>query len=333
MSEKGRWSNPAVPWYPLPYMDEYIEELTAMLRTDGYIRKVRLGLAHFAQFCHADGISHPDELTRTHILRYQAKINRQPWTQSYRQQLMRYVRSWINWMLEVGYLIDDPWQHIKIGRVRKTPNPLSDEEVSMLFEAHRHQALSTPPFNFHRREVILVLLYAWGLRLHELLALNVANMDLRLEYVTAINKGSSTKTLPYPQSMKTVIQRYLPLRARHAAIGEDALLIDQKGQRLSHDLAYRTVTHLGQKAGITIHPHQLRDTCGTHLLNSDVEVERVQQILGHSNIGQTLAYSKVHNHKVKEAHDRAMSPRLDELLSFKSTEDLKGNPPTEQETP
>lgn len=325
MSEKGRFGNPAIDWQPLPYMQEYLNELEAQLRSPDYIRKVKLGLAHFAQFCHEDGISHPEQVTRDHILRFQARINRrQEWTKSYRQQLMKYLRGWVNWLEGVRYIPESPWYQIKIGREEKRPNPLTDDEVALIFEAHRKQAFSMPPFAFHRREVILTLLYGWGLRLHELLALNVTNMDLRLDYVTAVNKGGTTKSLPYPQAMKQVVQRYLPLRARKAVLGEDALLIDQRGQRLSHDMAYRIITELGKRAGVSIHPHQLRDTCGTHLLDSDVEVERVMQILGHSNMRQTLAYAKVNNRKVAEAHERAMAPRLDKLL-FRSTADLEAS--------
>lgn len=324
MSKKGQFSNPAIDWNPLPYMQEYLNELEAQLRSPDYVRKVKLGLAHFANFCHEDGISHPDQITRDHILRFQSKVNRtENWSLSYRHQLMKYLRGWVNWLEDVRYIGSNPWYGIRVGSVRKDPNPLTDDEIALLFETHRKQAFHIPPFVFHRREVMITLLYAWGLRMHEMLALNVANMDLRLDYVTAINKGGGTKSLPYPLAMKQVVQRYLPLRARHAILGEDAFLIDQSGNRLSRDNAYKILTGLGQRAGVTFHPHQLRDTCGTHLLDSDVEVERVMKILGHSNVRQTLAYSRVNNSKIAEAHDKAMTPRLEKLLSFNNTSHLK----------
>jgi len=324
MSTKGRFSNPPIEWNPLPYMNEYLNELEAQLRSPDYIRKVKLGLAHFAIFCDDNEVSHPEQLTRDHILRFQSKVNRnEEWTLGYRYQLLKYLRGWINWLERLNYITGSPWFSIKVGSVQKDPNPLTDDEIALLFETHRKQAFHLPPFVFHRREVMLTLLYAWGLRMHEMLALNVANMDLRLDYVTAINKGGSTKSLPYPTTMKQVVQRYFPLRARYAVLGEDAFLIDQGGNRLSRDNAYKILTGLGKRAGVNFHPHQLRDTCGTHLLDSDVEVERVMRILGHSNVRQTLAYSRVHNHKIAEAHERAMVPRLEKLLSFNNTGQLK----------
>ena len=324
MSDQGVFGRPPIDWTPLPHMQEYLNELEAQLKSPDYIRKVKLGLSHFALFCQQSGILDPQDVTRDHLLRFQSWVNRhEDWKRSYQQQLMKYVRGWINWLENVRYISENPWYHIKIGRTEKTPKPLTDEETMLLFEAHRRQAFVNTPFVFHRREVILTLLYGWGLRLHELIALNLANMDMRLDYVTAINKGGTTKSLPYGDTIKQVIRRWLPLRGRYAVVGEDALLIDQQGKRMSGDMVYKTVTDLGKRAGVSVHPHQLRDTCGTHLLDSDVEVERVMKILGHTNVKQTLAYSKVNNHKVAEAHERAMTPRLNSLLAFKNTNDLK----------
>ena len=323
MSVKGRWSNPATEWRPLPHMQEFLNELEAQLRARDYIRKMKLGLAHFALFCDDEGIMHPNEITRNTILRFQAKVNqREDWAMSYRQQTMRYVRVWINWLASMNYIDANPWHNIRIKQIQKKPNPLSDDEIIALFEAHRRQAFHSQPFAFHRREVMLAMLYAWGLRAHEMLAINVSHVDLRLDFVTTINKGGGHKSLPYLEPIKQAMRRYLPLRARKAILGEDALLIDGSGTRLSYDMAYRTIVDLGQKAGVQVHPHQLRDTCGTHLLDSDVEVERVMAILGHSNVSQTLAYSRVNNRKVAEAHERAMNPRLDRLL-FDNTRFLK----------
>lgn len=327
MSDRA-FSNSSIDWQPLPHMQEYLNELEAQLKSPDYIRKVKLGLAHFALFCRESEVLSPQDITRNHILRFQSWVNRQEgWKRSYQQQIMKYVRGWINWLDVVRYVSENPWYHIKVGHTEKKPNPLTDEEVGLLFEAHRRQAYANSPFVFHRREVILTLLYGWGLRLHELLALNVANMDMRLDHVTAINKGGTTKALPYGQTMKLVVRRWLPVRARHAVVGEDALLIDQQGKRMSSDMAYKTVADLGSKAGFNVHPHQLRDTCGTHLLDSDMEVERVMKILGHTNVKQTLSYSQVNDRKVAEAHERAMTPRLNSLL-FHHTGQLQpeGNP-------
>lgn len=311
----------ALEWEPLPYMEEYLENLAVDGTTEGYIRPARVGLAHFARFLRNEGIEHPDEIERRHILRFQAFVatltnerTGEPLKISYRQQLLRYVGTWIHWLLECEHIDQDPWIRIKIGRTPKKPKPLEDEEISALFDAHKRQAFTIKPFFFHRRETLLVVLFGWGLRIHEASALTVTGMDMRLDYVVSINKGGGSKTLPYADEMKFVVQRYLGQRAHHAVTGGDALLIDQQGNPLSTAMIYKIVTELGARAGVMINPHRLRDTAATKMLDGDMAPERVQQILGHATLARTLTYARVNDHKVKEAHDGVMNPLLRTLL-------------------
>lgn len=308
------FSHPPVEYVAMPFMDEYLFEKRVEGRDAQYLRHVKVGLAYFSKFCAAHSIEHPEQVLRHHLLQFQAWVGQQDWMKSYQIQQMKHVRAWFNWMEHVDYNPNNPWYRIKVGSVAKEPNPLSDDELTMLFQAHRQDAFKVPPFHYHRREVILTLLYAWGLRIHELHALNMANMDVRLDFVRCINKGGGSKTLPYSPELKAVILRWSSARSKHGKVGEDALIVDSNGTRLSIQRIRAIVVDLGTRCGLDIHPHQLRDTAGTHMLDSDMEVERVQKVLGHSQLAQTLAYSKVNDRKVKEAHERAMGPRLRNLL-------------------
>lgn len=315
MTEKGSFGNPPLEWEPLPFMEEYLDELDSLGKSEGYVRSIRKSLAHFSQFCRAEeDVKHHEEIERKHLLRFQAYLNRSDYAKSYRTQLLKYLKGWLRWMKRMGYLDDTPWQDITIGSYGKTPNPISDDALERIFATHRSQAFSMSPFIWHRQEVILTLLYAWGLRISELQALNVANVDTRLDFVTARNKGGSSKTLPYSKDLKAVVTRWLRVRSQNAVMGEDALIISQTGQRLSIDSIRSTITDLGNKAGVNVNPHRLRDTFGTHMLDEDMAVERLSKIMGHSNTKQTLAYSRVNDRKVAEDHERAISKRLQTLL-------------------
>lgn len=313
----------ALPWRPLPYMEEYLENLRIDGRADKYLRTVKLGLTRFALFLEAEVVKHPDEITRSHILRYQAHLSElensagERLAVSYRQQMMKYARGWINWLEEVEHIDRNPWVRIRVGRVTKKPKPLEDDEVQALFTSHRQQAFSLAPFYYHRREVVITLLLGWGLRIHELQALTVTALDMRLDWVIVRNKGGGEKTLPYGGELKQIVTRYLTHRAKHAKFGEDSLLIDQQGNQLSTDMIYKTVVELGARANVTINPHRLRDTCGTILLDNDVPVERIMKILGHTQRSQTMAYSRVNEPKVKESHDAVMNPLFQKLLGGK----------------
>lgn len=322
----GGKSPAAMPWHPLPHMEEWLENLAAEEVSLGYIRPAKVALAHFAIFAATENIRHPDEITRHHLLRFQTyltaatKQDGDPLSMSYRKQLMKYIRNWINWLHGVEHIENNPWVRIRVGTVAKKPKPLENDEIDLLFQTHRQQAFAIPPFFYHRRETILVLLYAWGLRIGELQSLNVAAMDLRLDYVTSRNKSraggaNDQKVLPYGDELKNVVGRWLRVRATKAEVGEDALFIDQHGQPLSTHTIRKIITDLGRRAGIQINPHRLRDTFGTTMLDNDVPVERIMKMMGHTQRAQTLAYSKVRDHKIKESHDEVVNPLISRLIS------------------
>lgn len=319
----GGKGNKANPWHPLPYMNEYLYELenAETPRSAEYLRPVRAGLGHFAEWAPSEDIKHPNEIRREHLLRFQAHLTTltgvqsgKPLSLAYRQQVMKYLRGWVNWLEAVKYIDTNPWYRVKIGRVPKQPKPLEDDELAMLFTAHRNQAFAIPPFAFHRREVILVLLFGWGLRIHELQSLNVAAMPMNVEWVTVRNKGGGTKVEPYSAEMKMVVQRWLIQRAQSARFGEDALLIDNSGGRLSIARIRDIVTECGSRAGLTINPHRLRDTFATKMLDGDQPIERIMKMMGQTQQSTTLSYARVNNPKVKESHEKVIGPLLRGLL-------------------
>lgn len=317
----GGKSPKPIPWRPLPHMEEWIENLTLDGKTPTYANSCRIGLAHFALFCEGEGVKHPDEIRRHHLLRFQGhlaektKPSGEKYALSTRRQNMKYLRGWINWLIDLDYITENPWIKIRIGHSAKVPKPLEDDEISALFDAHRKMAFSMSPFYYHRRETILVLLYGWGLRLHELASINVSHMDMRLDFVSVKNKGGGTKSLPYNDEIKGVTQRWLFQRGSKAVPEVDSLLIDKSGQQLSNQMIYKIVTELGVRAGVTINPHRLRDSFGTKLLESDVPVERIMKMMGHTQQAQTLSYSRVNDQTLKTSHDAVMGPLLNHLLN------------------
>lgn len=317
----------ALDFQPMMYMGEYLEQLTAEDRNPDYIRTVRNGLHHFAEFLRSENIISPEEITRLHLVRFQARCNERvtsgQWTKSYSIQVLKKARAWINWLCEVPYISTNPWQAIKVGAVKKQPKPLADDDLRELFQAHSREAFQMDPFLFHRREVILTLLYAWGLRINELAALTVTAMDQRNDFVAAKNKSSdgARKTQPYTPEIKRVVARWLAVRSKYATPGVDALLITTSGTELSIPKIRATVTDLGSGVGIKVNPHRLRDTIGTNMLDDDVPVERVQLLFGHSDKEMTLAYARVNDRKVFESVEEHTDPRLRSL--FANTRDLR----------
>lgn len=316
----------ALNFQPMMYMQEYLDELAGEGRNHDYLRTVRVGLCRFADFLREnEGITHPEEISRINILHFQAWLNDpvQGFKKSSAIQILKKVRAWLNWASnpELGYLEVNPWNAIRVGAVAKKPKPIEEEDIEILFATHYRDANAMDSFTFHRREIILMMLYAWGLRRHELQGLDIHDVDLRKSFVITRNKGGDTKELPYLDELKSVVARWLSQRGRYAKREEDALLITSNGNRLSVSQIYDIITDLGRRAGVTINPHRLRDTCATTLVDDDVPLDRIMKIMGHKQLSQTMAYAEVRNKKVAESLEGSMGPRLNRL-TFLRTRDL-----------
>jgi integrase/recombinase XerC len=302
---------------PLPYMQEYLDELGAALRHPKYINLNRVALGHFKNFCTRQGIDSPLEVKRGDILKYQTWVNAQDWSDGYKYQMLKCVRAWFRWQEDLAYIDRTPFIRIKFSQPEKKPNPLTKEDLETILYTHKTQFLSADPFIYHRREMMLAVMLGWGLRRFEVVSLNNTQFDTRRDYITVRNKGGDTKNLPYSAEMKKIYLGYERQRTRYAIPEDDALFITRDGTRIGDSQVYDTITEIGRRAGITVHPHMLRDTAGTMMLNADMPVERVAKILGHKNIKQTLAYAKIHDESLARDFTATVDPAL--KLMFRKT--------------
>lgn len=311
-----------VPWRPLSTMDDYLEELRIEGKAKDYIRMVRVGLSYFAEYMRSVDVLALDDIERMHIVRFQVYLEelRKPdgtqYALTYRHKILAYVKGWFTWLAETDNIERNPWVRIRVPKIPKKPKPLDPEEVDALFEGHKRQAFQLDPFDYHKREVILVLLYSWGLRAHELVSIDMPQVDMRLESVRIRNKGGGYKRLPYGDTEKLVITRWLRHRAKVATYDEQALLLGRSGKRLTTQQVWEVITALGKRVNVEVNPHRFRDTLGTTMLDNDVPVEVVMKLLGHSSREQTLAYSRLNDPVVARAHERVMRERLTSLLRF-----------------
>jgi integrase/recombinase XerD len=311
----------ALNFQPMPAMQEFLDQLVAEGRSASHIRTCRAALHYLTENMRTQNVYVPQDITRQHLVLFQGWMNSQPWKSSYKIELLKKVKHWLSWLVNVRYLRDTPWIGIRMGVTIKQPKPLSEDELAELFARHRQDAFSVTPFAYHRRETILVMLYGWGLRIHELCALDIGDLSIEKEFVRAINKGGTFKTLPYLDDIKNSWRRYETWRVRHAKPDELAAFINRGGTRMRPSDVWEIVHDLGERAGVRVNPHRFRDTCATRLLDEDVAVERVAQILGHKNIKTTLGYGKVNDHKVAEALNAAMGEHINGLI-FGRTKNL-----------
>lgn len=306
----------------LPYMAEYLESIKQDGEVTPYGMAIRVGLARFCIFAETENLTHPDQIERRHLIRFQTylktatKESGEIISTSYQQQILKALRAYLGWMKKTGYMDVNPWEGagIKIQPNITRPDVLSGEELERLFEAHKQQAFTISPFYYHRREALLVLLAGWGLSMGEIGGVTVTSMDMRLEWVTVNGHSGRSKTLPYSEEMKLSMQRWLRVRAAKAKPGADAFLIDKEGNQLSEAMMRKILAELGQRAGVNLTVRRMRGTFGSTLLEQGVDIGQVMKMMGHSSREHTKAYRVNGDAAVKEAHNAVIDPMLNNLL-------------------
>jgi len=221
------------------------------------------------------------------------------------------IRSFFGFLFENGAINQDPTESLGSPRVgRSLPKFLSKEEVARLLAL----AYQTGGNEGQRDATILELLYATGLRVGELVSLNVNDVDMQESYIRCWGKGSKERIVYlYPKALRE-LKSYLE-QARVNQVGnrkgENALFVNHRGERLTRQWIWNILKNYGEKAGIRqrITPHTLRHSFATHLLQNGASLRHVQELLGHSSISTTQVYTHLtgdHLHREYEkSHPRA----------------------------
>jgi integrase/recombinase XerC len=164
---------------------------------------------------------------------------------------------------------------------------------------------------------MLELMYSSGLRLAELVALNIGDLDLEGGLVRVTGKGAKTRVLPVGRFARQALTQWSALRGQWATVGQTAVFIGRKGQRLTCRAVQMRVRHWGLKQGMAVQvtPHMLRHSFASHLLESSGDLRAVQELLGHADISTTQIYTHLdfqHLARVyDQAHPRARRKRTD----------------------
>jgi integrase/recombinase XerD len=204
------------------------------------------------------------------------------------------VKSFFHYMLDTGRLQDDPTAALDSPRVQKRlPKILSSEEVDQLL--NRPVQMSDP--KALRDKAFLELLYATGMRVSELVALDVDDVQLGAQKVHCVSRTNRQRTLPLSERAVGAIRLYLErgrdtlLRDSH----ENALFLNHRGRRLTRQGLWLIIKGHVQDAGLgsDVTPHTLRHSFATHMLDDGANLRDVQRLLGHANISTTQIYTEM----------------------------------------
>ena len=218
------------------------------------------------------------------------------------------VKSFFSFLQAEGKLKANPTEQLASPKVGKMlPKPLSVQEIDELLEQPARR--STPEAK--RDRAMLELMYATGLRVTELVSLDVGDVQLDGEkpYVRLLGKGNRERQIPLLEQPVQELSDYIRF-ARPRLVGEreeTALFVNRRGERLTRQGFWLILKGYATEAGIRgrVTPHTLRHSFATHMLRGGMDIHKVQELLGHANISTTQVYTQVSREHIREAYEKA----------------------------
>ena len=216
------------------------------------------------------------------------------------------VKSFFDFLVVEGIIKSDPTENLSSPKVGKAlPKPLSAAEVELLLAAPAK--LSTPEA---KRDVAMIeLLYATGMRVSELISLNMGDVNVEAGFVRCLGKGSKERIIPVHQEAIRFVKEYI-VEARTQLLrdkDEQALFLNRRGERLTRQGFWLILKTHAKAAGIKkpVTPHTLRHSFATHVLSGGADLRAVQELLGHANISSTQVYTHLTTEHIRQAYKKA----------------------------
>jgi integrase/recombinase XerC len=288
------------PLYPaveafLRYL--HVERQLSPLTTTNYSRQLEALIAISGEI----GISHWQQLDAPKVRMLLARSKRAGLGSSSLALRMSSLRSFLDWLVRQGVLSANPAKGISTPRSPKhLPKNLDVDEVNKLLEIDLNDPLSV------RDRAMLEVMYGGGLRLSELVGIDCKHIDMASGEVRVLGKGSKERKVPIGRTAVTWLKHWLERRADFNP-QDDAMFLSSKGSRISARNVQKRFAEWGVKQGVNshIHPHKLRHSFATHVLESSGDLRAVQELLGHANLSTTQIYTHLDFQHLATVYDAA----------------------------
>jgi len=287
-------------------LDEFTRSLTSV--SPRTVEAYRADIAAFIDWCERAAIDGPSAVQRITLRRYLAFLNTRRYARRTVARKAAALRRYFRWLSRVGSIAVDPSARLSAPKGdARLPHVLAGSELDVLFAAPPGGSPTDDAVAL-RDVAVVELLYGSGLRVGELCALRPGDIDLRRRLVVVWGKGSKQRQVPMtPPSAESIAVWLANGRATLVtdASPGDVVFLNRRGRPLSPRDVRRI---LDRRASAPTHPHALRHTFATHLLDGGADLRAVQELLGHADLATTQLYTPVSKERLRAVYD-ATHPR------------------------
>ena len=282
-------------------LDGFVVSLTAASpnTVSAYQRDVRL----FVEWVDRHGVQAPTQVTKQHIRSYVAFLTTSKLARRSISRKKAALARYFGWLSRNRKVKVDPTVGVKTPSDKgRLPKVLTAEQLCALLEHHPQEH---PRWRHLRDDAVVEMLYGSGLRVSELCSLDVDSIDARRGIVRVMGKGSKERQVPVSKPAVDAVRDWVKLRHEVSVDDELALFLNHRGKRITARDVRRLID---DRAVSPTHPHALRHTFATHLLDNGADLRAVQELLGHADVATTQRYTHVSKERLKTAYG-ASHPR------------------------
>ena len=287
-------------------VDQFGDSLTSL--SESTIASYTSDVRGFAEWCGRSDLVDPALVTRSTIRRYLAFLTTRRFARRTIARKVASIRRYCRWLVAHGHATADATAGISVpagdGRL---PRVLDGRELSALLDDSAVRSEDEPEWRHRRDDAVLEVLYGSGLRVGELCGLTVGSLALDQGAATVWGKGSKERRVPLSEPAVAALRSWLAIR--HDVVPDergDLLFGNERGNPLTPRDVRRIVD---RRSPVATHPHALRHSFATHLLDGGADLRAVQELLGHSDVATTQRYTHVSRERLsaayREAHPRA----------------------------
>lgn len=290
-------------------MNTYVKEYTSFMtdirhKSLNTVESYKRDVTQYISYLDGTGVTDISSTTKTTVLSYLLYLQKEGRASSTVSRTLASLRSYYLFMMQNGVVKSNPTSNLEAPHVeKKIPKILSGEEVELLLEQPKNCDNKGI-----RDKAMLELLYATGIRVRELINLDVSDVNVPMSFVRC-KGGKKERIIPMGHQAKDALENYINNVRKYMVKDENetALFVNCSGARLSRQGFWKLIKYYQHIAGIEtdITPHTLRHSFAAHLLENGADLHSIQEMMGHADISSTQVYSRMMNSKIKDVYAKA----------------------------